>query len=232
MCYEEITCPACSSLNIVKNGKTAQQKQRYLCKVCGRQFLNDYTYLGCVAAVRAMIIPMTMNGAGIRDIARVLLISPNTVLKTLREAAQKFDEPIPPPRVAALGIDEFWSFVRTKKQQRWTWYAFERERRQVVAFVNERRTDAACQALVAKLQGCQVGRYYTDDWQSYAKCLPPEKHQIGKDSILHIERNNLNFRTHLKRLQRRTICHSKSTVMHDAVLKLYVSHLNAGHHHL
>jgi insertion element IS1 protein InsB len=140
-------------------------------------------------------------------------------------------EPRPPKRVRALELDEFWSFVRTKKQQRWTWYAFNRERRQVVAFVNERRTDAACQALVAKLQGCQVGRYYTDDWKAYAKFLPTKQHQIGKDGTLHIERNNLNFRTHLKRLQRRTICYSKSTVMHDAVLKLYVNHLNAGPHH-
>jgi insertion element IS1 protein InsB len=232
MCYEEIACPECSSLNIVKNGKTAQQKQRYRCKECRRQFLRDYTYFGCDGAVRALVVPMTMNGAGIRDIARVLLISPNTVLKTLRSAAQLEREPVVSARVAALELDEFWSFVGAKKRQRWTWYAFDRQRRQVVAFVNERRTDAACQSLVAKLEGCQVGRYYTDDWQSYAKYLPTAKHQVGKDGTLHIERNNLNFRTHLKRLQRRTICYSKSTVMHDAVLKLYVNHLNAGHHHL
>ncbi len=81
MCYEEITCPKCSSLNIIKNGKTAQQKQRYLCKDCRRQFIRNYTYLGCIGAVRDLMVPLTMNGSGIRDIGRVLLLSLNTILK-------------------------------------------------------------------------------------------------------------------------------------------------------
>jgi len=232
MCYEEIPCPDCSSLNIVKNGKTAQQKQRYLCKDCRRQFIRNYTYLGCVGAVRAMIVPLTMNGSGVRDIERVLLVSRYSVLKTLRTAAAQVEEPAVPRRVCALELDELWSFVRTKKQQRWTWYGFDRARRKVVAFVNERRTDAACQKLLKKLSGCQVSRYYTDDWQSYKKFLPAKQHRVGKEETRHIERHNLNFRTHVKRLQRRTICYSKSSTMHDAVIKLYVHHSNAGHHHL
>ena len=232
MCYEEITCPACSALNIVKNGKTKQQKQRYLCKDCRCQFIRDYTYLGCVGALRALVVPLTMNGSGSRDIRRVLCISVNTVLKTLREAAAQIEEPVLPKQIQVLELDEFWSVVRTKKHERWTGYSFDRARRQVVAFVNERRTDRACATLIEKLKDCPVARYYTDDWPAYAKFLPAQQHRIGKAHTLHIERNNLNFRTHLKRLQRRTICYSKSTTMHDAVLKLYVNHLNAGYHHL
>jgi insertion element IS1 protein InsB len=45
-----------------------------------------------------------------------------------------------------------------------------------------------------------------------------------------IERNKLNFRTHLKRLQRETICFSKAEDMHEAVTKLYIRHLNARQH--
>ncbi|HEX8493561.1 MAG TPA: IS1 family transposase, partial [Pyrinomonadaceae bacterium] len=41
---------------------------------------------------------------------------------------------------------------------------------------------------------------------------------------------NLNFRTHLKRLQRRTICFSKSTEMHEALIKLYIDQHNRQHH--
>jgi hypothetical protein len=37
--------------------------------------------------------------------------------------------------------------------------------------------------------------------------------------------------TRLKRLQRHTICYSKSAVMHDTVIKLFVYHSNADHHH-
>jgi hypothetical protein len=51
----------------------------------------------------------------------------------------------------------------------------------------------------------------TDDWQSYGRCLDPQQHHIGKSGTQGIERCNLNFRTRLKRLQRRTICFSRST---------------------
>jgi transposase-like protein len=97
----------------------AQQKQRYLCKDCHRQFIRNYTYLGCIGAWRALIVPMTMNGSGICDISRVLLLSHYRVLKTLREAAAQVAEPAVPRRVSALELDEFSSFVRNKKQ-RWT----------------------------------------------------------------------------------------------------------------
>src|SRR5215213_5058349 len=230
MCYEAITCPDCSSLNIIKNGKTAQRKQRYLCKDCRRQFIRDYTYLGCVGFIRALVVPLTMNGSGIRDIARVLMLSPNTVIKTLRQAAAKVGEPEVPHRVLDLEIDEFWSFVGAKKQQRWTWYGFDRERRNVIAFVNDRRTDTACERLLGKLKSCQISRYHTDDWQSYQKFLPARRHYVGKEGTRCIERHNLNFRTHVKRLQRRTICFSKLPEMHDAVLKFYIYYSNAGHH--
>ena len=58
-----------------------------------------------------------------------------------------------------------------------------------------------------------VKHFYTDDWSSYSKYIPPEKHQIGKKNTWKIERKNLNFRTHLKRLARRTICFSKSEIV-------------------
>ncbi len=42
MCYKAITCPRCSSASIVKNGKTAQRKQRYLCKFDAESFRIDW----------------------------------------------------------------------------------------------------------------------------------------------------------------------------------------------
>jgi IS1 family transposase len=63
----------------------------------------------------------------------------------------------------------------------------------MVTYVNDRRTDAACQRLVKKIDGCQISRYHTDDRQSYRKFLPVEKHRVGKDGTRQIERHNLNF---------------------------------------
>src|SRR5262249_2336051 len=159
MCYGAIICPECSSVSIVKTGKTAQRKQRYLCKDCRRQFIRDYANLGCVKAVRDLVVPLTINGAGVRDIERVLFLSTNTILKTLREAAKRADEPAYPRRVRDLEMDEFWSFVGAKRRQRWTWYGYDRQRRNVGTFVNERRTAAARRQLLQKLEGSHTTRH-------------------------------------------------------------------------
>ena len=39
--------------------------------------------------------------------------------------------------------DEFWSYVGKKKNQRWIWYALERNSGVVIAWHNGRRTKAA-----------------------------------------------------------------------------------------
>jgi hypothetical protein len=57
MCYEAIICPRCSSVSIVKNGKTAQRKQRYLCKDCRRQFIRGYTKRPCGSRPREQKSP-------------------------------------------------------------------------------------------------------------------------------------------------------------------------------
>ena len=57
---------------------------------------------------------------------------------------------------------------------------------------------------------------------SYSKYIPPEKHKTGKDNTWKIERKNLNFRTHLKRLGRKTVCFSKNETVHDNVIGMYI----------
>jgi insertion element IS1 protein InsB len=61
-----------------------------------------------------------------------------------------------------------------------------------------------------------------DNWGSYSKYLPQNKHYIGKDRTWKIERKNLNFRIHLKRLARKTICYSKNEEIHDNVIGMYI----------
>ncbi|MGX9726482.1 MAG: IS1 family transposase [Candidatus Electronema sp. VV] len=38
-----------------------------------------------------------------------------------------------------------------------------------------------------------------------------------------VERRNLNFRTHIKRLNRRTICFSKNEKIYDNVIGMYIN---------
>jgi IS1 family transposase len=191
----------------------------------------DYTYNACNPLYRRLIVPMTLNGSGVHDIARVLHISPTTVLSVLRHVAAGLPEPRVPERILDLELDEQWSFVHNKKQQMWLWYGLNRHTGYIPAYVLGRRTDANCRKLVDKLASCQVQHFYTDAWESYEKTLPAAQHHNGKDGTQNIERKNLNFRTHLKRMQRKTICFSKSPEMHHAVLKLYIHVLNSNQHH-
>jgi insertion element IS1 protein InsB len=65
----------------------------------------------------------------------------------------------------------------------------------------------------------------TDRLNIYQSLIPKEKHISNAYNINYIERNNLNVRTHLKRLSRRTICFSKSCTMLTACLKIYFWHV-------
>lgn len=119
-------------------------------------------------------------------------------------------------------MDEFWSFVETKANQRWTWYAMDKNSGIIIAWHNGKRTDHDFKMLLNNMANIPINKYYTDDWGSYSKLLPKDKHIVGKDETWKIERKNLNFRTHLKRLNRKTICYSRDTEIHDNVIGMYI----------
>jgi transposase-like protein len=88
MVLEPVHCPDCNSINVVRHGKTAQRKQRYLCgnKDCKRRsFIKNYSYRAYEGEVKQKITDMAINGSGIRDTARVLKISRNTVTTILKK---------------------------------------------------------------------------------------------------------------------------------------------------
>jgi insertion element IS1 protein InsB len=118
--------------------------------------------------------------------------------------------------------EDFWSSVEQKSNQRWTWEAIDRSNGVILAHQNGRRTAERCDQLGAKLAMFPMAAYYTADWQSYAKYLPDDQHDIGKQDTWKIERSHVNFRTHLKRLPRKTLCFSKNEDIHDHVIGLYI----------
>lgn len=119
--------------------------------------------------------------------------------------------------------DEFWSFVGNKSNIRWTWYLIEKRSGIIIAWQNGRRTDEVLEQLLKKVAHIPIRICHTDDWGAYSRLFPSEYiHRIGKDNTWKIERKNLNFRTHLKRLSRRTICFSKNETIHDNVIGMYI----------
>ncbi len=89
MITQVLHCPYCQGTDSVRHGTSPEGKQRYRCREClqgrGRTFLLDYAFAGQSADVKQQIIEMAMNASGVRDTARVLHVSPTTVIKELKK---------------------------------------------------------------------------------------------------------------------------------------------------
>ncbi len=125
-------------------------------------------------------------------------------------------------------LDEQGSYVGNKSNQRWLWYAIDHNTNTILAYVLGRRKDAVFKELKALLEPFGISRYYTDDWGAYERHLEKSKHEVGKKNTQKIERKNLNFRTWIKRLTRKTICFSKLEKMHDIVIGLLINKVEFG----
>ncbi len=125
-------------------------------------------------------------------------------------------------------LDERWSYVGRKDNQRWLWHAIDRETRKVLAYVFGERKDRVFLDLKGLLEPFGIKRFYTDDWGAYERNLAPEQQIIGKQNTQKIERKHLTLRTRIKRLARKTICFSKTEQMHDIVIGLFINRYEFG----
>lgn len=121
-----------------------------------------------------------------------------------------------------------WSFVQNKGNQRWLWLAIDHATHTVLAYTFGRRKDKVFRELKSLLEPFGITMFYTDDWGSYERNIEPGKHTISKKNTQAIERKNLTFTTRIKRLCRKTICFSKSLLMHDIVIGLVINILEFG----
>ena len=82
--------------------------------------------------------------------------------------------------------------------------------------------------LQASLKPFGIVRFYTDAAGVYERHLPAVSHTVGKAHTQQIECKHLTLRTRIKRLARKTICFSKSVLMHDVVIGLFVNRYEFG----
>jgi transposase-like protein len=83
-----VQCPKCKKEEVIKFGRNTAGNQRYKCKNkdCDKgTFLLAYSRKGDIPEIKQKIIDMALNGSGIRDTARVLGISMNTVMSELKK---------------------------------------------------------------------------------------------------------------------------------------------------
>jgi transposase-like protein len=87
----EVKCPVCESNSVSKHGKTPKGVRRYICNNndCPRKiFTLEYIRNGNKPGIDERIVKMTANASGIRDISRVLEISADKVISTLKKRKQ------------------------------------------------------------------------------------------------------------------------------------------------
>ena len=129
-------------------------------------------------------------------------------------------------------MDELFTFVQVKAQQRRIWIMQCRRTRQILAFFIGDGSAASCRRLWRKLpvtyQRCLS---YSDFWRAYS-WLPTVTHQqVGKETgqTAHIERLNNTLRQRISRLVRKTLSFSKREYMLNLHFKLFAYFYNLEH---
>ncbi len=83
---EVMICPSCQSDRVAKNGRQ-NSKQRYVCRGCGRQFIDQYIPRGYPLEVRQKCLDLHAQGMGFREIERRTGVNCNTVINWVKSLA-------------------------------------------------------------------------------------------------------------------------------------------------
>lgn len=205
---------------MIKYGKTKSGNQRYICKLCKKTKVDNYTYQAYKPDIDKNIILFTKQGLGIRSTARILKISTTTLLKRIIAIAENSNQPII-SKGKVYEVDEMYTYIKHKQNFIWLVYALEKDSKNVVSFNVGKRTNKTLRRVLDSLKLSEAKKIFTDKLKNYRYLIDEKLHCVKRFGTNHIERKNLTFRTHLKRLNRRTICFSRSLVVLVAVLKIY-----------
>lgn len=217
---DSLICPNCKTKNLIKNGFTKNKKQQFYCKNCHKRCIDFYCYKAYKLTTNAKIIQFIKEGLGIRSTARILQISTTTLLKRIITIAKKIPNPIF-YKNKSYEVDEMRCYLKRKDKPIWIVYALERKTKCVVSFSLGRRTKRTIQYVTNSLALASPKSIYTDGLSHYRLLIVKGLHKVNRFGTNVIERNNLSMRTHLKRLQRKTICFSRSFILLQCVLRIY-----------
>jgi insertion element IS1 protein InsB len=212
----------------IKWGRLADGGQRYYCKVCCKTQQARYKYTGCTKMINRQIAVLVCESVGIRGIGRVLGIATGTVLRKILHIARHIEKPPIPLNRAAFELDELRTYIGYKGNEYWIAYALCPDTKTVIDFTVGKRSKRTLRSVVNTLLLSGVSIIKTDQLNLYRALIPAERHCCKAYHTNHIERNNLNLRTHLKRLGRRTICFSRSRAVLEASVRIYFW---GGYHH-
>jgi IS1 family transposase len=215
-------CIYCNKKHCIKKG-VRNNKQRYQCKSCKKYQLKEYTYKLYNKKDDSIIIALNAESIGISSLSRFLGYSKQTILKRISYLASKVTKPKLYEYHQVYEVDEMWTYVSGCKERdvKWITYAINRATSQVIDVVIGSRNKENLAKIINQLKLLSPQKIITDKLAIYPKLVSPIKHDTRRYNNNKIERSNLNLRTHLKRLSRKTICYSKSEKMLENCLLLY-----------
>ena len=82
---EVMICVKCGSDRVAKNGHR-YEKQRYICKACGKQFAQAYSLRGYPPQTKQQCLDLHRQGTSFREIERQTGVSHNTVINWARQS--------------------------------------------------------------------------------------------------------------------------------------------------
>jgi IS1 family transposase len=192
------------------------------CKSCRRYQQDSYRYKAYSCRMDESIARLVIEGVGIRSISRVMKISVGTVLRRIRKVARTMTVPKPAVTNTIYEVDEIWTYISKKTNETWITYSLERGTNKVITFTVGARTKAKIRQVIDPILSFSPKGLCTDGLNIYRTLIPSSIHRVGLPHTRRIERFNLNLRTHLKRLSRKTICFSRSLVMLESCLRIYL----------
>ncbi len=213
-------CRYCKGI-LIRHGKSATV-QRFCCKSCGKTQQLYYRIKRKSEIDTIMLVKLHNEGVGISGIARILEIAKSTVQRKIEELSANTKAPEVYETGQDYEVDELKTYIGNKRNECWVMYAINRVTRQVLGLVVGRRTKANLRKVIAALLKLNPKKIYTDGLNIYPGLIPARIHRKSKGIMAFIERKNLTLRTHLKRLNRKTICYSKSELMLRASVYLYI----------
>jgi transposase-like protein len=80
-----VSCSHCQSTEVVRNGTTADGRQRYRCRACGRRSTAEARPNGYTEAERELILRAYQERSSLRGLTRTFGVSRNTVTGWLKK---------------------------------------------------------------------------------------------------------------------------------------------------
>ncbi len=147
--------------NMIKYGKTKSGNQRYICKLCRKTRIENYTYQAYKPYIDGNIIQLTKEGLGIRSTARILKISTTTLLKRIVSIARKIQQPII-SKGKTYEVDEMCTYIKHKRNFIWLVYALEKNSKTVVSFNVGKRNNETLNRVLETLKLSEAKKIFTD----------------------------------------------------------------------